>query len=88
MPVTTEQAKVFRGGGRRWFTPRAACRAEARAAIKQRCECSKGDHETPGETCFYHDPIRYQKIVRRLARMAIKSLESVVSNIQRTEKTN
>lgn len=30
-----EQATVWRGGGRRWFTRTAACRAEARSFLKR-----------------------------------------------------
>lgn len=45
MPVTTESAQVFRGGGRRWFSKGAAINAEANAAwklvsaAKDRCDC-------------------------------------------------
>jgi hypothetical protein len=73
MQVTSESAKVYRGGGRRWFTLRAACRAEARAKMKARCECDYCDHpEMPGcpredLPCSLHEPDRYPKIVRRLA---------------------
>lgn len=36
MTVTQETAVVYRGGGRRWFTLDAACRAEARSALLKR----------------------------------------------------
>jgi hypothetical protein len=32
--IQVETAQVFRAGGRRWFTHKAACRAAARAFIK------------------------------------------------------
>ncbi|MEC3912214.1 hypothetical protein U5A82_17545 [Sphingobium sp. CR2-8] len=34
--VSSESATVYRGGGRRYLTLPAACRAEARAKVKQR----------------------------------------------------
>lgn len=74
MNVTTETATVYRGGGRRWFTKRAACRAEARAKLKSRCDCDYCDHpEMPGcptedLPCQYHDGSeRAAKILRRLS---------------------
>jgi hypothetical protein len=40
--VQAEMAVVYRGGGRRFLTLKAACRAEAKRAI--RCECrASGD---------------------------------------------
>ncbi len=45
MAVTVETAAVFRGGGRRWFTLRAACAAEARALLNKHCDCDYCDHE-------------------------------------------
>lgn len=72
MSVTAEKARVFRGGGRRWFTLNAACNAEARAKIMERCECHEfhpGDWPAFSEPCGLHDPERYPKILRRLSRM-------------------
>lgn len=70
--IKMEVRTVYRGGGRGWFTLQAAANAEARQAIKARCECDNGDEVTPPETCEYHsDMERYTKIKRRLARMAI-----------------
>lgn len=72
MIPTVEQATVYRGGGRRWLTRKAACKAEARAKIKTRCECDYCDHGLMGRehlTCSLHHPDRYPKILRRLARM-------------------
>lgn len=70
--VTIEQATVYRGGGRRWFSLNAACRAEAKAIMKRKCECDYVDHENYGRQelpCSLHHPDRYSKIVRRLARL-------------------
>jgi hypothetical protein len=70
--VNPETATVYRGGGRRWFTPQAACRAEARARLKVDCGCDYCDHEGYGRehiTCSRHKPDRYPKIVRRLTRI-------------------
>ena len=72
--MKTENAVVYRGGGRRWFTKRAAARADAREKIRTKCECEKGDHITPDEVCNYHyDLVRFNKMVRRLARMYERS---------------
>lgn len=30
-------ARVYHGGGRRWFTLAGACKAEAKARVKERC---------------------------------------------------
>jgi hypothetical protein len=75
--VVVETAKVYRAGGRRWFTKQAACRALAKEIINQRCECEptvywgSGSCDcTPGITCWYHkDPDRLEKIIRRMARI-------------------
>lgn len=69
MTVTTENAAVFRGGGRRWFTLRAACRAEAAALLRKHCDCDyfedgAGQHcDLP---CRLHHPDRYPRIIKRL----------------------
>ena len=73
MTIKADEAIVFHGGNRRWFTLNAACRAEAKAMLTTRCECARGDYDgqygTPSETCFYHDPANYPRLVRRLARL-------------------
>jgi hypothetical protein len=76
MKVSIETATVYRGGGRRYFTKRAAVRAEARAKLKERCDCDYCDHpEMPGRPtedlpCKYHDGSeRADKILRRLTRL-------------------
>lgn len=76
MKISTETATVYRGGGRRWFTKNAACKAEARAKIKTKCECDYIDHEGYGRQdlpCALHNPDRYPKILRRLTRIYINA---------------
>jgi len=68
--LATENAIVYRGGGRRWFSVQAAANAEARKKLKSRCECSGG---YDGETCSFHQDGRYQTLVRRLARIYLKA---------------
>ena len=75
MSISKETATVYRGGGRRWFTMRAACRAEAKAKLKSKCDCDYCEHdEMPGcpteyFPCQYHDDSeRAAKILRRLTR--------------------
>lgn len=69
--IATETATVYRGGGRRWFTKMAACRAEAKARLKTRCECERPDpkHGDGGYQCRYHRDENYTRLVRRLARI-------------------
>lgn len=81
--VTVEVATVYRGGGRRWLTAKAACRAEARAKLKTRCECDYCDHpEMPGAgredlPCGYHDGSeRADRILRRLTRLYVAAYRS------------
>ncbi|MCY1307712.1 hypothetical protein D9M70_576650 [compost metagenome] len=69
MSVISRPAMVFHGGGRRWFTLRAACKAEANALIRTKCECESIDHGPLGWehlTCWYHEPNRYPRIFNRL----------------------
>lgn len=80
MNVTVETATVYRGGGRRYFTKRAAISAEARAKLRERCDCDYCDHpEMPGAgrehlPCQYHDGSeRAYKILRRLTRLYMNS---------------
>lgn len=84
--INKEVATVYRGGGRRWFTPQAAANAEAGAAINARCECDNGDEVTPPMVCDYHNDMeRYAKIKRRLAKMAINNwrLNNVLDQYQK-----
>lgn len=80
MNIATETATVYRGGGRRWFTKNAACKAEARAKIKEKCECDHIDHEGHGRQdlpCSRHHPDRYPKILRRLTRIYINAAKVI-----------
>jgi hypothetical protein len=73
MGVQTSTTTVYHGGGRRWFTRFAAEKAEARAIIKKRCECDKGDDVTPPYVCTYHnDTERYQRLVHLLVVMFVR----------------
>lgn len=73
MPVTTETATVYRGGGRRWFTLQAACNAEAkslhRKRFDQQCYCSSPEPEVGdgGDTCEFHEDKFFHRFVRRVA---------------------
>jgi len=69
MSVTSSQAVVYKGGGRRYLTLRSACIAEARALLKTRCECEVMDHGSMGTeylTCWYHEEEREKVLMRRL----------------------
>lgn len=84
--IAVETATVYRAGGRRYFTKRAACIAQARAKIKQRCECDYCDHpEMPGcpteyLPCEYHDDsARASKIMRRLTRIYMKAMKGAAA---------
>lgn len=79
MIPTIETATVYRGGGRRWFSLASACKAEARAKIKTKCECDYCDHGEYGRehlACTLHDPERYPTILRRLTRAYIFAAKS------------
>ncbi|MEH6483070.1 MULTISPECIES: hypothetical protein [Pseudomonas] len=73
MSVSASQAKVYKGGGRRYLTLRSACNAEARARIREHCECEWMDHGAMGTECLrcdYHHPVyeeRTARIVKRLS---------------------
>lgn len=75
--IEIETAKVFRGGGRRWFTKRAAIRAEAARYFRERhlCECESADHATgtPGYVCENHGDFR-EKFIRRVMRMILAKM--------------
>ena len=79
MSISSEQATVYRGGGRRWFTKRAAAKAEARALIFRRypCDCDKHnyDNDYSSEVCHLHamESSRYGKLIRRVARFYLRA---------------
>lgn len=58
--IASQGATVFRGGGRRYFTLKAACRAEARKKIRDWCRAT-------GDDVGSIDQERYARIVRTLA---------------------
>lgn len=71
MVIGVETAIVYKAGGVRYLTKRAAYVAAARAKIKTRCECVKAYRDEPmyaGETCYYHEMENYQRIIKRLVR--------------------
>jgi hypothetical protein len=74
MSIQTQQATVFIGGRRRWLTRKGAERAEARAAVRRRCECERGGYDDPGSTCHYHsmDPVKYQRMISLYIAMFVR----------------
>jgi hypothetical protein len=78
--IVREQAIVYRGGGRRWFSAKSAARAAANKTIRERCECDEPEYGEggrmayPGNTCELHNEERYPKILRRLARLHLKHI--------------
>lgn len=64
--VQTEAATIYRGGGRRWLTLRAACRAEARMRYRSRCR-KMGDEWNPLDD--YYGP-RIERLARWYLRAA------------------
>ena len=71
MIVEQQTATVFRGGGRRFFTKRAAYRAAAKAKINEYCDCDPGDPATgeAADICEYHEDMdKWERLVTRLAR--------------------
>lgn len=92
MSVTASTATVFRGGRRRYFTLKAAVRAEAKAKIKMHCFCDYCDHpEMPGAgredlPCKYHDGSPYaMKVLRRLSRIYLAAYRAAPHNQQQGE---
>ena len=67
MSVVAETAVAYRGGGRRWFTLRAACKAEAKVLVGNKYGC-------PGEDLpqyvdrLYRIRNRYARLLERRAR--------------------
>lgn len=77
MPVTTETAKVYRGGGRRFFTLRAAIEAEAIQRIKAKHPTerpspnSDGYPDEPG--WYWRELPRSEVLFRRMCRVIRKT---------------
>lgn len=81
--IKSENATVFRAGGRRYLTLRAASMAAVRSKLREKCECDYCDHpEMPGCVtehfpCHYHDDSeRAQKITRRLGRLYVRAFRA------------
>ena len=72
--VGCESATVYKGGGRRYLTKRAAYNGAARAKIRSRCDCEPGlynDYQTgyAAMPCRYHEDMdKCAKLQSRLAR--------------------
>lgn len=74
--VEAVTARVFKGGGRRFFSRAAAYRAEAKARMFQQrpCDCdpgTPGHYGADGNTCELHsmDTVRFAKLRDRYARL-------------------
>lgn len=65
MAVTQEIATVYRGGGRRWLTLEAACKAEANRAIVSRAK-RRGWYDNRGGEDFLSIPDVWWNRGRRL----------------------
>ena len=74
MIVETLTATVYKGGGKRYLTKRAAYYAAARAKINSRCDCEPcdyADYETgymPVMCQWHEDRDRCEAVIQRLAR--------------------
>ncbi len=68
MAVTVETATVYRGGGRRWFSRRAAVHAEAVAIIKRKHPTERFDSET-GDGFHWTELPRSEVLLRRVRRL-------------------
>ncbi len=78
MTVSTETATVYRGGGRRWFSLKAALKAEAIAIIKRKHPSEASEQDEFGRT---YDPDfhwrnlnRSDVLLRRMMRLCAKSI--------------
>ena len=74
MAITTEQATVYRGGGRRWFSLRAAVKAEAQTIIKAKHPSERPEYENG--MCYYpgfhwRELPRSDVLLRRLCRLIL-----------------
>lgn len=79
MPVTSSQAVVYKGGGRRYLTLKSACIAEARSLINSRCDCEHMDHSPMSSewlTCWWHEEERNAVLMRRLTGGYIRRFRS------------
>lgn len=81
--IGIETATVYRGGGRRWFSQRAAIKAEAIAIIKRKHPTEPSEHDEMGR-CI--DPgwhwtslPRSDVLLRRVCRMVRSALAAINS---------
>ena len=66
MIIKREQATVYRGGERRYFTKRAAYNGAARDKIMSRCECEVSAYDD-FEMGYMAIPCRYHEDMDKLA---------------------
>lgn len=97
MIFTEEQATVYRAGGRRWLTRKAAIKAYAAAKFRKKhpCECEQSDYASgyPGFTCHVHDVRdrvlpRYIRVLNRRTRnpvavFAVDPADGIVAEVRR-----
>lgn len=85
--ITKEQATVYRGGGRRWLTRRAAIRAEAVAIIKCKHPTERSETDKQGRCIdpgwHWTDLPRADVLLRRVARMVSATLAESTKGGQR-----
>lgn len=77
--ISQEQATVWRGHGRRYFTKRAAIKSVAVALIKKRHPTEREESDEFGRTTnpgFHWTEIpRWEILLRRVMRLVEKSME-------------
>lgn len=90
---TVERAEVYRAGGRRWLTPKAAIKAYAAAKFRAKhpCECEQGDYASGygGFTCHVHDwrdrvMPRYLRVLKRALKEA-RTVDAVDPHVEARE---
>jgi hypothetical protein len=58
-------ARIYYGGGRRYFTLRAACRSEAKARVKERFRIRQGYFLDEGDEYPHRLINRYARLLER-----------------------
>lgn len=58
-------ARIYYGGGRRYFTLKAACRAEAKARVKERFRLQQGYFLDEGDEYPHRLINRYARLLER-----------------------
>lgn len=86
MNVTTETATVYRGGGRRYLTRRAAYMKAAYRLMQRKCDCTPYEKDTGagGFNCKYCTPQfeRHAELRARLARW-LQHMDSRMAGVAR-----